>query len=263
MKKKKKGALFATALAIQEKNIQEDVLLIAGDNYFGFSLKKFISDFKAHSNHPLLAAYDIGDKEKARAFGVVVPGASRRSKVESRKSKGITNYKLRITDKVVKSFQEKPEHPLSTLVSTGCFAFPKRLLPEIVDFAKTNRDDLGKIFEHFLEQGEKVRFFSFAEDWFDIGSFSAYLEASKTLMKGRMIAEENVEISEDAKISGSVFLGKNVKILKNVVLENSIVLTGSTLENCEVRNSVVGRDVFVSDVDLDGKVIRDESFLVR
>ena len=66
--------------------------------------------------HPLLAAYDIGTKEEAKKFGVLVP------KNES----------------VVAKFQEKPENPESTLVSLGClffqnifsqkfFSFPNRI----------------------------------------------------------------------------------------------------------------------------------------
>ena len=259
----KKGALFATALVIQKKNIAENVLLIAGDNYFGFSLQDFLTDFHAHPECPLLAAYDIGGKEKAKSFGVVVP-EGQELEIESREHKKIKtpNSELQ-APRFIRSFQEKPDAPLSTLVSTGCFAFPKSTLAEIVHFAETSRDDLGKIFEYFLTKEQKVRFYSFQEKWFDVGSFTAYLEANRVLINEQTLTEENVKIAADSNISGSVFLGKNVKISKNVVLENTIVLEGSTLENCEIRNSVIGKNVFISDLDLNQKIIRDESFLTR
>lgn len=246
----KKGALFATALVIRERNITEDVFLIAGDNYFGFSLSQFLEDFNQFSDAPLLAAYDIGDLERAKLFGVVVPYRSDAGKTSS-------------PPNCIESFQEKPEYPLSTLVSTGCFVFPKGLLPDVVAFAQTSRDDLGKVFEHFLANGHRVRYFSFREKWFDIGSFSAYLEANTLLLNGKLVQEQNVRISEGAHVSGSVFLGKNVVLGENVVVENSTVLEGCTLQNCTVRNSVIGKNVVVSDVDIERKIIRDESVLMR
>lgn len=242
----KKGALFATALVIQEKKITDDLLLIAGDNYFGFSLQDFIHDFQKNPEDSLLAAYDIGDIEQAKLFGVVVPQQN----------------DVRV-EAFVKSFQEKPEVPLSTLVSTGCFAFPQKLLREIVTFAETSRDDLGKIFEYFLQKNQQIRYFSFQEKWFDVGSFSAYLEANTFLLQEQKIQEKNVAVAPDAEMSGSIFLGENVEILNNVVLENVVVLEGCTLENCEIRNAVIGKNSFISNLDINRKIIRDESFLTR
>ena len=96
----KKGALGATALVIQEKNMNEDLMLLAGDNYFGFKIEDLINRF---TSNPLLAAYDIKDLDQAKKFGVVVA-----------------------KDGQAVEFQEKPEQPKSTLVSTGCFIFPSQ-----------------------------------------------------------------------------------------------------------------------------------------
>jgi len=38
----KRGALGATALVIEKLKIQEDLMLIAGDNYFGFQMEDFM-----------------------------------------------------------------------------------------------------------------------------------------------------------------------------------------------------------------------------
>jgi len=138
----KKGALFATALVIEEKNITEDVLLIAGDNYFGFSLQEFITHFESNPNDALLAAYDIGDIERAKSFGVVVPASEERGVSSGeQEEKNKTPSSQLPASSFIKSFQEKPKHPLSTLVSTGCFAFPEHLLSAIIDFAQQNKDD--------------------------------------------------------------------------------------------------------------------------
>src|SRR6185295_7836565 len=239
----KMGALFATSCVIQELKIAKDILLLAGDNYFGFSLPEFLENFQKFPNDALLAAYDIRETQRAKSFGVIVPQAG--------------------TEKIVKVFQEKPEQPLSTLVSTGCFVIPQKLLPSLSSFAATSRDDLGKVFEHFLEQDKTIRYFSFIKEWFDIGSFSAYLAASKLLLKEKIVQEKAVEVSPDAQLSGSIFLGANTKIGRNVTLENAIIFPDCRLENCVIRNSVLGKGTVISGVDLEGKVIREESVLMR
>ena len=180
----KKGALGATAFVIQEEKIEEDLMLIAGDNYFGFKMNEFIGKFEGN---PMLAAFDIEDFEKAKKFGVVVK-----------------------QDGKVIGFQEKPENPASTLVSTGCYIFPQKNLPDIVHYAKEHNDDLGGVFEYLLQKGEPIDVFGFKENWVDIGSFEAYLKANRDLIGDQVIKQEGV-IDENNEFLGSIFIGKNSK----------------------------------------------------
>ncbi len=240
--KRKKGALYATSLVIQEKKIQEDILVIAGDNYFGFSFDQFFVEFQSFAEDVLLAVYDIEDAQKASFFGVVVPHKS---------AKG-----------VIQSFQEKPEHPKSTLVATGCFVLPQKNIKDLISFSEKNRDDLGKIFEYLLEEKHVVRYFSFQEEWFDIGSFSAYLAANLHLLEGKIVQGKNTSIAPNTSLRGSVFLGDNVMVRENVSLENSLILEGVTLDNCSIQNAVIGKNTFISGVDISHKILRDESFVM-
>src|SRR3989344_9344796 len=66
----KLGALGAVAQWIIDRSIKEDVLLLTGDNYLGFSMEKFLETYR--EGIPLLAAYDIKDLRKASAFGTVI-----------------------------------------------------------------------------------------------------------------------------------------------------------------------------------------------
>ncbi len=65
----KKGALGATALVIKNEKIEEDLMLIAGDNYFGFSIMNFM---KRNQGNPFIAVYDVNDTKEARKYGVVM-----------------------------------------------------------------------------------------------------------------------------------------------------------------------------------------------
>jgi glucose-1-phosphate thymidylyltransferase len=232
----KKGALGATALVIRETKIDEDLLLIAGDNYFGFRLSDFLAAFRGH---PLLAAYDIRDLNLAKKFGVVVAKNGQ-----------------------VTEFQEKPQEPKSTLVSTGCYVFPRKNLADIVEYAAKKKDDLGGIFEHLLRKGETIETFSFKEPWYDIGSFEGYLKATKDLLDGQVIEKDGVQKSGKNQLTGGVYLGEDTH-LEDCVIEDSVILKDCVLRNCVLRNCIVAERCVLDGIDLGRQMIRQGSVIKR
>ena len=232
----KKGALGATSLIIQNESLKDDLLLLAGDNYFGFDMQNFLAHFQ---QNPLLAAYDIEDLDKAKKFGVVI----------EKNGEAI-------------EFQEKPDHPKSTLVSTGCFIFPQKNLKDIVHYAKKNNDNLGGIFEYFTQKGDTVNVFKFKEDWVDIGSYEAYLRANKDLIAGEVIEKRGVKKKGENELSGGVYLGENVQI-KNSIIESSVILDNSIIENCVIRHCVIDESCDLKNLDLSHKMIRQKSHIEK
>lgn len=228
----KKGALGATAFVIESEDIKEDLILLAGDNYFAFDMNDLLNRF---TDNPLLAAYDIKNLEEARKFGVVI----------QKDGKAI-------------GFQEKPEQPKSTLVSTGCFIFPAKNLKDIVHYAKEKNDDLGGIFEYLVKQGETIDVFEFEDAWVDIGSYEAYLQANKELLAGEVIEREGVQKEGVNEFIGGVYLGKNV-VVRNSVIENSVILDGGEIDNCVIRNCVIDENCHLKNLDLSHKMIRQGS----
>lgn len=240
---KKLGALGAVAKWITEEKIDEDILLIAGDNYVGFSISDFIKKF---SGNPLLAAFDIRDLNQAKKFGIVITDSSPDATTGTYQVAG---------------FQEKPENPESTLVSTGCYVLPSDALQTLVSYAKEYPDNIGGIFEHFLSQNTEVACASFAEPWFDIGSFEAYLSATRELV-GENVLRANGVVDRETEFEGSIVLGKNSKVarskLKNVVMFEDCEVEDCVLENCVIDNGCVMRGV-----DVSGKMIREGTHLIR
>lgn len=242
----KKGALGATALVIEQLKIDEDLMLIAGDNYFGFKMPDFI---KFYNNNPLLAAYDIGSLESAKKFGVVVTKAAP-ARLDGRMC-------LQVSE-----FQEKPQAPKSTLVSTGCYIFPKKNLMDIVDYAKKKNDDLGGIFEYLLQKGETIDVFSFREKWFDVGSFEGYLNANKVLLDNQIIEKNNVTKQGQNKFISGVFLGDNVTVT-NSLIEGSVILNDCKILNCVIRNCIIDENCELTNIDLSHKMIRRGSVILK
>ncbi len=234
----KLGTLGATAQWITTENISDDILLLTGDNYFGFDMQSFVDAF--HSDAALVAAFDIGDVRKASAFGTVIVDAD---------------------GKKIIGFEEKPAEPKTSLVSTGCSVLPKSVIPDLLAFAKVKPDNVGGIFEELLRLGKPVDCFRFSEEWFDIGSFETYLEATQALV-GQTVLTGNGSLAKETETTGSVVLGKETTVTASK-LENTVIFDGCTVEDCVLDRCVIDDGCELRGVDLTGKMIRRNTRLIR
>lgn len=155
----KLGAVGALGFLLREKGINDDLVVIAGDNMFDFDMRQFLSGYD--QGCPVVALYDMEEKEKIRSrYGVVV--------LNERNT--------------IKQFQEKPADPASTLVSTGCYFFPRKAVELIHEYLDSkNSADAPGFFIAWLAKQMAVQGFVFNGDsrWFDIGSIESYKEANR------------------------------------------------------------------------------------
>lgn len=241
----KLGALGATAEWITRRNVEEDVLLLTGDNYLGFSMEQFLTSYREGTT--LLAAYDIGDISKASAFGTVIIDASPLSSAGERGSGGEGIARIL-------AFEEKPLQPKTTLVSTGCSVLPRSTLSVLLDYAKGHRDNVGGIFEEFLRRGIPIECFTFHEPWLDIGSFPAYLEAH------RLLVRHETMVHPSSRVSGSTFEGGNTIDRDCVVTGSSLtdcmIFRGCAVVDCVLRDCIVDEGCVLAHIDLDSKMLR-------
>lgn len=157
----KLGSVGALGFLLREKKIDDELLVIGGDNLFEFKMQELTDWFYVKSAN-VLALYDIGTREKAKLYGVV--------EINS--------------DNEIISFQEKPDVPRSNLVSTACYIFTKAGVRNILKYLDEGNDP-DKI-GHFIEwlyQHDNVYAFVFSGSWFDIGSFESYDEANQYFSK--------------------------------------------------------------------------------
>ncbi len=146
------GAVGSIEYFVRMNSIAEDLMVIASDNYFDFDVSDFIANFDGRLT--LNAVYDIGNLDEARQFGVVSLAGDR-----------------------LAALAEKPEKPVSTLVSTACYIFPARVLPMLADCCRSGRcDNLGNFIGHLIKN-DAVRAYVFRGTWFDIGSLWPRLNA--------------------------------------------------------------------------------------
>jgi glucose-1-phosphate thymidylyltransferase len=223
----KLGVIGALGQLVEREGIaDEDLLVVAGDNLISFDLSTFL-DFFEQQETTTLAAYNVGSREKATQYGLV---------------------DLEGTEVV--DFQEKPEDPPSTLVSIACYAFPADEVRFEEYLTADNNPDEPGWFIQWLQQRSPVNAFTFEEAWFDIGTPESYLEAVAWSLDGDSI------VAEGATIENST-VGENVHVMAGATvtdstLDRSLVFPETTLEDCDLVDSIVDRESLVRDLDLTG-----------
>ncbi len=233
----KLGALRAVADWVTREKIAEDVLLLTGDNYLGFDMATFIAAYRPGT--PLLAAYDIKDLAAASKFGTVILGPNGKS---------------------ISAFEEKPKEPKTTFISTGCSVIPASALPILIEYAKDHADNIGGIFEEFMRRTMAVDAFTFSEPWYDIGSFEAYLEATKLLV-GETVVQGEQSRFEDSERTGSVVLGKGSDVVRSK-LTNTVIFDDCFIEDCILDNCIIDNRCSLRGVELSGKMLRADTTLI-
>jgi len=209
----KLGAIAAIDYFVKKKKIDEDLWVIAGDNIFEFNLDEFIKSYKGN---PLIALYDMKDRDKVRGkYGVAIVEKNR-----------------------VIGFQEKPQNPESTLVSIGCYIYPRDILSLFSDFLKNNekKKDAPGYFNERLCERKEINAVTFCGKWYDIGDRESYIKANMDYF-GKVYMGEN-SVSINSKIENSVIL-ENSKIIdshiKGCIIDRDSEIEGATIENCIVR----------------------------
>lgn len=224
----KLGALGALSAVCRAYNIHESVLVLAGDNLLpGLPVEQlFCSKDEAR-----IAVRRVDSEHEARKFGVVEVEGNR-----------------------VVRFEEKPDQPRSTLVSTGFLSIGSDWLPALHEVAVASPDALGGIFPELVARGADVRAVEAPGDWFDVGSFETYLGAHRQLQSKLLVAGADVREHKN-ELSGRVYLGDGA-VVENCQLHDVIVYPGARLQNCVISNSVIDENCRLRGLDLNGKLVR-------
>lgn len=152
----KLGPVRALELILREMPA-DDYLITAGDNLFSLDLGEMVSFYRKVCA-PVIALYDVGDLQEAKKYACVELGS----------------------DGKIATFEEKPEHPRSTLASTGIYLLPWESISRIPDYLSEGNppDPIGK-FIGWLAGKEGAYGFRFSGYWYDIGSKESYASAQE------------------------------------------------------------------------------------
>ena len=151
------GATGAIRFVMDEAGLAGDDLLgVAGDNLFEFSLAEYVEFWRSKQGGSAIAVHRLADPSLASLYGVV---------------------ELADDDRIVR-LEEKPEAPRSDLVSTATYLFGREHLPLLERYLDEGNppDPPGRFIAWLYERGP-VYGFRFSEQWLDIGDQGQLLEA--------------------------------------------------------------------------------------
>jgi glucose-1-phosphate thymidylyltransferase len=158
----KLGAIGDLDLTIRAGAIDEDLVVLAGDNLFSESLAPF-AEFGRAKRAPALGVYDVGDLDAVRRYNSI---------------------ELDQDDRLV-YFEEKPEQPRTTLIGIALYFYPRESLGLVREYleAGNNPDQPGRLVE-WLYPRVPVYAWRVPGRWYDIGSAETLAEADRAFSAG-------------------------------------------------------------------------------
>lgn len=158
----KLGAIGDIDFAVKAGNLEDDLLVIAGDNLFSFELGSFLDFARSVKPSVSIGVYDVGDTEAAKKYGILELDEAKR----------------------IVSFEEKPQSPATTLISICLYHFPKETLGLISEYLEAgNNPDAPGYYIDWLYRRQPTYGFVFEGSWYDIGDIASYHQASKDYEK--------------------------------------------------------------------------------
>ena len=151
------GAIGDINLVLTQAQIDDDIVVVAGDNLFSQSLEQF-GEFCSTCTGPVLAVYDVGNLEEIRKYNAI---------------------EIDRDDRIT-FFEEKPQNPKSTLTGIALYYYPKSTLPLIGQYIDegNNPDQPGRLVQ-WLYQRTPFYVWRVPGIWFDVGSKETLEEANR------------------------------------------------------------------------------------
>lgn len=227
----KPGALGALFQVVDELDPDQDVLVVGGDNHYGFSLSSFVEDAR-EAEGPTVATKKLPTREEARSFGVVELAS----------------------DAKIEAFHEKPDEPPSTLAATALYHYPAgwdELFAAYENIAQASEDPEemfdapGRILEWAVEDDRPVHAWSFEEDWFDIGTAEGYLDALQAVVGPRHVEGTLANCTE----KDAVYVFGDARA-RNATLNRVVLLPGARVEDATLTDCIVDNEAHVEGVQL-------------
>ena len=160
----KLGAIGDLHLVLTRAQIDDDIVVVAGDNLFSDRLGAF-GEFCREKNAPVLAVYDVGDLEEIKKYNAIEVDEDGR----------------------ITFFEEKPKEPKSTLTGIALYYYPKSALPLIREYIAegNNPDQPGRLVQWMYR---RTPFYTWKVPglWYDVGSKETLEEANRIFAQPRV-----------------------------------------------------------------------------
>ena len=148
----RRGAIGDILFAIDEKNIDEEVLVIAGDNFFTYSLKDYY-DYYTKIDKDCVCVKRFENREMLKHFGVALLDEN---------SKGL-------------EIEEKPAQPKTNMAVYATYMYKRDTVPMFRQYIQEgNKPDAPGYFLEWLYKRKEVYAYTFEGECYDIGTPESY-----------------------------------------------------------------------------------------
>jgi len=235
-----KGSADSMLYCMNYYNINDDLLVVSGDNLIDIDLASFVEFHRKHDTLLTVALKELGPEEDVSQYGVARMDGDLR----------------------IQGFVEKPKtgSEPSRMINTAFYLFSPRIREVLAGMGDKGRDIGGDLIPYLTENGYPVYGFPIAGYWIDIGTPERLHQASMDCLSGAVrhfdrkyhykpnqwihpstLAKiEPLLASGDILLLGNVSIGRNCHIEKGVTIENSHIGHTSLIErNVEIKESMI------------------------
>ena len=150
----KRGAIGDISFVIDEMQIDDDLMVIAGDNFFTYSLKDYVRFFR-EKDRDCVCVKVWEDERTLSQFGIALLD-----------EKGM-----------VLDIEEKPEKPKSNTVVFAAYLYKKETVPMFAEYLTAgNKPDAPGNFPAWLYHKKDVYAYTFDGECYDVGTPESYHE---------------------------------------------------------------------------------------
>jgi glucose-1-phosphate thymidylyltransferase len=227
----------ADAVALARPYIDEPVMIIFVDTIFD-------ADFSIVKRTDADGIIWVKEVEDYQRFGVVV------------------------TDKDgnMTRIVEKPSTPISKRANIGLYYVKNwQLMLEGIDWVLKQPPNKGEYyltdaFQYMIDKGAKIRVVD-VEGWYDAGKLDTLLDTNRTILEKRKAARRPKTLPSGVRLIDPVYIEDNVTLKGSTIGPNVSVSSGSTIEDSELRDTIVGAKTIVRRSALVNSLIGDEAIV--
>ena len=157
---------------------------------------------------------------------------------------------------------EKPSTPISKRANIGLYYIRNwQLLFEGIDHVLKQPANKGEFyltdaFQYMIDKGAKIRVID-VKGWYDAGKLDTLLDTNRVILD-RGAARRPESIDATTTVIDPVYVEEGVTIRNSRIGPNVSIGAGSTVDGCELRDTIIGAKSRLSQATLSHSLIGDE-----
>ena len=235
-----KGSADSLRYCMNYFDINDDLLVVSGDNFIDIDLQSFVEFHRKHKPLLTVALKEPGPEENISQYGV--------ARVDG--------------DMRIQGFVEKPKagSEPSRMINTAFYLFSPQIREVLAKMGDNARDIGADLIPYLTENGYPVYGFPITGYWIDIGTPERLHQAAMDSLSSvarhfdrkyqfkpnqwihpsTLAKIEPFLASGEIRLMGNISIGRNCRIEKGVTIENSHIGHTSLIErNVEIKESMI------------------------